>query len=166
MTESKPKTSDEGAQVAIEETAPTVGRVVAVQGGEVIVEVNGVGQRLLARVSASLDFACLERAARERQEAVLIFERSDPARPIILALLRSTAPLVEAILDGPTAQTEKVVHVDAQRVVIDGKDEVVLRCGRASLTLRRDGKVILRGVNIVTHAERVQKIRGGKVQIN
>jgi len=43
---------------------------------------------------------------------------------------------------------------------------VVLRCGKASLTLRRDGKVLLRGVDVVSQADQVHKIRGGKVQIN
>jgi hypothetical protein len=57
-------------------------------------------------------------------------------------------------------------HVDGQRVVIEGRDEVVLRCGKASLTLRRNGQVLLRGINIRTEADEVHKIKGGKVQIN
>jgi len=57
-------------------------------------------------------------------------------------------------------------RVDGRRVVVEGREEVTLRCGKASLTLRADGKVVLRGVNLVSQADQVHKIRGGKVQVN
>ncbi len=57
-------------------------------------------------------------------------------------------------------------HVDGQRVVIEGRDEVVLRCGQASITLRRNGKVVIRGVYVETHAAGVNRIKGGSVQVN
>ena len=144
-----------------------VGRVVAVSAGGVTVDFDGNrGGPVAARVSASIDDAALERAARERQEALLLFEAGDPARPVVLALLRSRTPLIDAVLAGPLPPGEKVARVDGQRVEIEGHEEVVLRCGKASLTLRRDGKVVLRGVNVVSQAEQVHKVRGGKVQIN
>lgn len=143
---------------------PRLGRVVEARPGAVKVEV--AGRAVEARVSAALDDAALERAAREGQEAVLLFEDGDAARPIIVALLRSGTPHIDAVLAALPPAQQKVARVDGKRVEIEGKDEVVLRCGKASLTLQRDGKVVLRGVNVVTQAEQVQKIRGGKVQIN
>lgn len=59
-----------------------------------------------------------------------------------------------------------MARVDGRKVVIEGRDEVVLQCGKATLTLRRDGQVVLRGVNIRTEADEVQRIKGSKVQIN
>lgn len=143
-----------------------VGRVASFRAGEVQVEVPGSAAPVPARVASSLDDASLEAAARERQEAVLLLEGGDPSRPIVVALLRSRTPLVDAILAEPLPDAEKIARVDGRRVVVEGKDEVVLRCGRASLTLQRDGKVVLRGVNVVSQAEQVHKVRGGKVQIN
>jgi hypothetical protein len=143
-----------------------VGRVASFRGGEVRVELAGAPAPAIARVAASLDDAALARAARERQEAVLLLEEGDPARPILVALLRSPTPLVDAILAGPLPDAEKVARVDGRRVVIEGKEEVVLQCGRASLTLRRDGRIVLHGVNVVSQADQVHKVRGGKVQIN
>jgi len=66
---------------------------------------------------------------------------------------RAPAPAVEA-------------RVDGQRVVLEGKDEVVLKCGAASITLKRDGKVILRGAYVETNAKGVNRIKGGSVKIN
>lgn len=142
-----------------------VGRIVSFEGGQVRVQLDGDAPRA-ARVAADLDDARLAEAARERREAVLLFEGGDAARPIVLALLRSATPLVDALLAGPLPRTERVARVDGRRVELEGREEIVLRCGKASLTLRRDGKVVLRGVNVVTQADEVHKVRGRKVQIN
>ena len=56
--------------------------------------------------------------------------------------------------------------VDGKRVVIDAQDEVVIRCGKASITLRRNGRVVIRGTYVETRAEGVNRIKGGSVQIN
>jgi len=56
--------------------------------------------------------------------------------------------------------------VDGKRVVLEGDQEVVLRCGDASITLRRDGKIVLRGAYIETTATGLNRIRGGSVKIN
>lgn len=144
-----------------------VGRVVAFEGGVVRVQLAAGQEPVAARVLTSLDDRTLGAAARERAEAVLMFEEGDPRRPVLLGLLRSATPLVDALLAGPLPAGEPAVaRVDGRRVVVEGKEEVVLQCGKASLTLRRDGKVVLRGVNLVTQADQVHKIRGGKVQIN
>jgi hypothetical protein len=141
--------------------------VVSVNGGEVTVDFDGNRHGPIpARVSAGLEEAALSRAAREKQGALLWFEEGDPARPVVIALLRSSTPLIDAALAEPLPEAEKAARVDGRRVLIEGREEVVLRCGKATLTLRRDGTVVLRGVTIVTQAEGVQRIRGGKVQIN
>ena len=51
-------------------------------------------------------------------------------------------------------------------MVIEGEHEVTLRCGDASITLRRDGKLVLRGAYIETTAKGLNRIRGGSVKIN
>ncbi|MGC3998846.1 MAG: DUF6484 domain-containing protein [Anaeromyxobacter sp.] len=147
--------------------APAVGRVVSFERGVVRVEHAGhTGGPLRARTSAALDDAALQAAAHGQQEALLVFEGGDPARPVVVALLRSETPLTDALLAGPLPRAGKTARLDGKRVELEGQDEVVLRCGKASLTLRRDGKVVLRGVNVVTQADQVHKVRGGKVQIN
>lgn len=152
-------------EVAERIASSRVGRVVAFERGEPRVEWDGLaGAPRAARVSAALDDAALAAAALSRQPALLVFEDGDPERPIVLALLRSASPMLDALLGGAPARTS--ARVDGRRVVLRGEEEIVLECGEASLTLRRDGTVVLKGVNVVSQAKRVQKIRGGKVQIN
>lgn len=146
---------------------PLVGTVTRYERGEVRVDFPGNEQGpLLARVSATLDAPALETAAANRQEALLLFEGGDPGRPVLVSLLRSATPMVDLLLGQPRQQAPDHVRVDGERISIEGKEEVVLRCGKASLTLRRDGKVLLRGVNVVSQADQIHKVRGGKVQIN
>jgi hypothetical protein len=144
-----------------------VGRLVSYSAGLARIDYDGNrAGPLEARVAASLDETRLVAAAREQQQAVLLFDGADPRRPILLALLHSATPHLDAALSAPLPAGQKVARVDGRRVEIEGAEEVVLRCGKASLTLRRDGRVELRGVNVVSQAAQVQKIRGGKVQIN
>lgn len=66
--------------------------------------------------------------------------------------------------EAPAAPVEALV--DGKRVVIDAQDEIVLRCGKASITLRRNGRIVIRGTYVETRAEGVNRIKGGSVQIN
>lgn len=157
---------DRPAEPSARWSSAMVGSIVAFDRGEVRVTFAGTTRPVVARTLTGLDDATLERAAHERAEAVLLFEEGDPSRPLLIGLLRSAAPLLDALLAGPLPAEEKVARIDGARIAIEGKDEVVLQCGKASLTLRRDGKVVLRGVNVITQADQVHKIRGGKVQIN
>lgn len=113
-------------------------------------------------------------------EVALMFEGGDPERPMIMAPIE---PLVSAPpsdsdepLDEPDATgTEKdggdgAMHVEAiadgERVVLEAERELVLRCGKASITLTRAGKIIIRGAYVSSHATGTHRIRGGTVEIN
>lgn len=149
---------------------PRVGWVVGVtEEGSALVDFPGnVSGPLPARSSVTLPPEGLARAAADRQGAILLFEKGDPSLPLLVGLLQtpSNTPLIDAALERSLEDVPKEARVDGRRVVIEGRDEVVLRCGKATLTLCRDGQVLLRGVNIRTEAEEVQRIKGGKVQIN
>jgi hypothetical protein len=148
------------------ESRVVVGTLVAFERGQALVSFSGAPRPVVARALSGLDDETLKQAAEERADALLLFEEGDAARPVLVGTLRSPAPLVEALLAAPLPAEEKVARVDGKRVVIEGKEEVVLQCGKASLTLRKDGRVVLRGVNVISQADQVHKIRGGKVQVN
>jgi hypothetical protein len=86
------------------------------------------------------------------QPVLLVFEDERSHRPVLVGLAPSTAPL-EAVVDG-------------QRVVLEGREEIVLRCGKASITLRRNGRVVVRGTYVESRSEGVNRIKGGTVRIN
>ncbi|MET0341179.1 MAG: hypothetical protein ABW252_09260 [Polyangiales bacterium] len=75
------------------------------------------------------------------------------------------ATMVEATLPSVDDAAREVV-VDGRRVVLEAADEIVLRCGRASIVLRRNGRVQIKGAYVETSSEGVNRIKGGTVQIN
>jgi hypothetical protein len=79
------------------------------------------------------------------------------------AIARSASAPTRVEVGGPSAPD---ALVDGKRVVIEAADEIVLRCGKASITLRRNGRVVIRGVYVETRAEGVNRVKGGSVQIN
>ncbi|MGC3999325.1 MAG: hypothetical protein QM767_18545 [Anaeromyxobacter sp.] len=83
--------------------------------------------------------------------------------PLLDAVL-SPAPEATPAPSTPRPPAEAVV--DGRRVVLEGQDEVVLRCGKASITLRRNGRIVLRGVQVETSASGLQRIKGGRIEIN
>jgi hypothetical protein len=159
-----------------------VGRLAAdsVPGALVVdFEGNTLGP-LAARSVVTLDAAALGQAIALRQLVVLLFENGDPRLPIIVGLvpvdpgaallgqLLAPVPPTLASPPAPVAAPARPVEarVDGRRILLEGQEEVVLRCGEASITLKRDGKLILRGAYVETHAKGVNRIKGGSVKIN
>jgi hypothetical protein len=110
----------------------------------------------------------LEAAAQRRQSVVLVFEGGEPRSPIVRGFIVQTLPAAElpALTEASSPALPEVAQVDGKRVSIEGKDEIVLSCGEASITLRRNGKIILRGTYLESHSEGTNRIKGGAVQVN
>ncbi|WIG99450.1 hypothetical protein KGD87_30440 [Myxococcus sp. SDU36] len=141
-------------------------------GGLLLVDFGGNPEGPLpAKRTLHLTPEMVQHAVATRQSAVLLFENGDPRLPLVIGLEQGAnpTPLLDALLDesnsGPASPPIEAL-VDGQRVVIEGEDEVVLRCGQASITLRRNGKVIIRGVYVETQASGVNRIKGSSVQVN
>ena len=95
------------------------------------------------------------------QDVVLGFELRDPSRPIILGVVRGQS-------DWPLSRApgQVTIEADGQRMVVVADRELVLRCGKASVSLRHDGRVEIRGEEILTQAAGPNRIRGGSVELN
>jgi hypothetical protein len=139
-----------------------VGRfVAATETGEPLVEYPGNPghQPLPALSTVPLSSADLD------QPVVLLFERGDPQRPIILGVL-SKSP-ASSVANLPTESPKAYrVQADQQRLVLSANREIVLQCGEASITLTSAGKVLLRGVYISSRSSGVNRVKGASVQIN
>jgi hypothetical protein len=174
MRDMKRKLATDGTESQVVEPISTmrVGRLVegsAPGALKVEYEGNAAGARS-ARTTVPLDAAAIARAVATNRGVLLLFENGDPALPVIIGLVEETAggALLGELLAGrgnPGAPPAEA-RVDGQRVVLEGKEEVVLRCGEASITLRRDGKVMVRGAYVETQAKGVNRIKGGAVKIN
>jgi hypothetical protein len=90
----------------------------------------------------------------------LVFENGDPQQPIVTGVLRGGG--VSCSLS--PAQVE--LQADGARMVVSAQTQLVLRCGTASITLDKSGRIDIRGATVVTHADGVNRLRGGSVQLN
>ncbi|TWC22850.1 MULTISPECIES: DUF6484 domain-containing protein [unclassified Pseudomonas] len=89
-------------------------------------------------------------------QVALMFEAGDPARPLVIGRIQR--------LEEPA--TPALAHLDGERLEFSAEREIVLRCGKASITLTRAGKVIIRGAYLSSRSSGVNRIKGGSVQIN
>jgi hypothetical protein len=96
---------------------------------------------------------------------ILAFEANDPQRPIILDVLCETLKDAPISVDVNRDDVDDV-RIDGYRVTFDASKEIVLRCGKSSITLTRAGKVLIRGAYLLNRSSGVNRIKGGAVQIN
>ncbi len=98
-------------------------------------------------------------------EVALMFEAGNPAAPIIVGrLLRPAEPSeIEEMEQVPTT-----VQIDGgeETTLVTGKEMIVLRCGRASISLTKAGKILLRGTYISSRSSGMNRIKGGSVHLN
>ena len=53
-----------------------------------------------------------------------------------------------------------------EELLLEAKHSLTLRVGDGSITIREDGKILIKGKDLVSHATRLNRIKGGAVQIN
>ena len=133
---------------------------------------NPSGQPLAAMSTMSIT------AVHAGRNAALLFAKGDPHSPVIMGLIHS--PLHDLIVaydaknhelptEEPSASSAlKVddVTIDGKRIVLEGREEVVIKCGEASITLTKAGKILIRGSYLLNRASGVNRILGGSVQVN
>jgi hypothetical protein len=95
------------------------------------------------------------------RSVVLMFEDGDPRLPIIIGCL---AQQEGAAMEARSAQVE--VDTDGERLLVTAKDQLVLRCGKATITLTKAGKVLIQGTYVSSRSSGVNRIKGGSVQLN
>jgi Domain of unknown function (DUF6484) len=116
---------------------------------------NPVEQAVPARTTASLGHDHIG------AEVALMFEQGDPARPLVMGRI-----LHPEVALGAAGNRRLQATIDDQRLELKAEREIVLRCGKASITLTRAGKILLRGAYIFSRSTGVNKIKGGSVQLN
>ncbi len=112
------------------------------------------------------------------RQVALLFASGDLRRPVVMGFIHNPFDeLLENFTEKGTedaAEESKaghgtaldVVKVDGRQVVIEGQEEIVLRCGESSITLTKAGKIVIRGKYLLSRASGVNRILGGSVQVN
>lgn len=124
------------------------------------------------------------------RQVALLFANGDYGKPVIVGFIHSPLyamlenfavqdyeepncderiPISEPTTEGSRVAGEEnsgFAYVDGEKVLIEGKKEVVLKCGEASITLTRAGKILIRGKYLLNRSSGVNRIMGGSVQVN
>ncbi|CAN7459849.1 MULTISPECIES: DUF6484 domain-containing protein [Pseudomonas] len=90
-------------------------------------------------------------------QVALMFVGGDPAQPLVIGRIQRLPE---------TRKEPAVAHIDGERLEFSAEREIVLRCGKASITLTREGKVLIKGAYLSSRSSGVNRIKGGSVQIN
>ena len=116
--------------------------------------------------------------AESRIPVMLGFIGSRADRPVILGVVQGL-PLPEAQaqqepergeeelapFEGERLIPERAI-VDGHHISLHGREEIELRCGKASITLNKSGRVVIRGTELISYSSGSNRIRGGSVELN
>ena len=92
------------------------------------------------------------------KEAILLFEDADLARPLLVGLVLPPAPVQDACAFD--------VKFDGRSLALSAERDISIRCGEASITLTRAGKVTIKGASLLSKSTGPNRIKGGSIQLN
>lgn len=151
----------EGGQIAQRMDGIVIGRLVGLDGsnGALVDYPGSPGRKSLAALST----VSVARGDSGR-EVALAFQGGDPRKPVLMGFIQHPAR-AQSGAEEPEARSVEVER-DGERLTLVAEREIVLRCGKASITLTRAGKVLIRGKYLLSRSSGVNRIKGGSVQIN
>ncbi len=139
-----------------------IGTVVrARSAGELLVQIV---ERGLPRIVPA-DALCYEDDLTPGVRVAILFRGDEEGRAVVLGPIVSEpggAPAVPRQADRVVDST--IAHGD--RVAIVGEREIVFECGKASLTLHDDGRVRIRGTDVLSRSTGLHRVQGAAVRIN
>lgn len=151
-----------GAAHAPAATAPIIGVVIGEllalgdDGATAFVRHAGQGGSGAIAARAAVDLHGRQIGA----AVVLMFEAGDPSRPVVIGALRGGESIAAEAPDNVE------VDADGRRLVVKARDQLVLRCGAASITLTKAGKVLIEGRYVCSRSTGTNRVKGASIQLN
>lgn len=146
---------------------PCVGRIVGVSESMAILVEWACSGPKEARLLSGISRGELSKPQSLGREALLVFDGGDPERPIIVGLLAEPLEgLIAFEITGHQEDRPECAVIDGKRLTLEAQEEIVLKCGEGSITLRKDGKIVIKGTHLLSRASGPNRIKGGSVQIN
>lgn len=144
-----------------------VGRIVRIdEEGQFLIRHGKSSVAIAARLTSSMQEK-LRKGNPEGREVLLAFENNDPLQPIIVDTMYS---LIGDIAENSAIVVEAKARegeiINGERVSLHAEEVIVLKCGKASITLTSAGKILIKGEYVLSSARGSNKIRGGSIQLN
>jgi hypothetical protein len=81
-------------------------------------------------------------------------------------ILPASAEIPEPVILGRIGTVPAKEKQTPDELVLEAKKNLTIKCGDGSITIRADGKVLIKGQDLVSHAKRSNRVKGGSVSIN
>jgi len=117
------------------------------------------------------------------RQVALLFANGNLKNPVIMGMIHS--PLQEILERFKQSQVEEQieskargrveqesglkvddVRIDGEKITFEAKEKIVLTCGESSIILTKNGKISIRGKNLLNRATGTNQIKGGTIQVN
>ena len=160
-------TNQAAATIQLASPSPCIGRLTGVnEQKEILVEYDGSGPKT-ARLISTLKRSELAMEEFCGREVLLVFDQGDLQRPVIIGLMENALEEMVAFqVPAEEAKEVKDIQVDGKRITIEAETEILLKCGKGSILIRKDGKIIIKGTDLLSRSSGNHRIRGASVSIN
>jgi hypothetical protein len=130
--------------------------------GRLLFVPEGESEPIPVTIGIELSDGVLVRAARRKRRA-LVARTADPTpRWILVGLVRER--VAARARDARPGRLE--VEMDGEKVRLEAQHDIELRCGQASITLRYDGRIEVRGTHILSASRGPNRVKGATVALN
>jgi hypothetical protein len=131
------------------------------QNGSVFIHFKGNPKGpIKARVTAVAADSITQRENDSDLTVLIAFEENDLHQPVVIDVIHDRIEPSQSSITTDRKGLEEV-KIDGETVTFEAKKEIVLRCGKASVTLTKAGKVLIRGAYLLNRSSGVNRIKGG-----
>jgi len=88
----------------------------------------------------------------DNKKVLVVFDNGNINKPVVTGVINSVSN------ENPVKKKDNIVF--------EADQEIVLKCGKSSITLTRAGKVLIRGAYLLSRSSGANRIKGGSVHLN
>jgi len=156
--------------------SPRSGRILSYLGDHRAIVECGGSAPVMARCLATLAGNALADAASRGARISFVAAHGDPNSPIVIGITDDNdlkvpvrnprAPACPSQAHASDNTMEVRIDGEPKQLQVVANEELVLRCGRASITMLRNGQIFIEGTYVETYASETNRIKGAQVRIN
>lgn len=131
-------------------------------GGRPLFLAEGAQASIAVAIGISSPDGVIVRAARRQQRALVARTTDEAPRWVLVGLVRDRVSA--ASRDAKHGRLE--LTVDGEKLKLEAEHDIELRCGQASITLRYDGRIEVRGTHILSASRGPNRVKGATIALN
>lgn len=130
--------------------------------GRVLFAPEGGGAPFAVSIAVPLTDGAVVRAVRRKARALVARTTDATPRWLLVGLVRDR--VAGAARDAKHGRLE--ITVDGEKVRLEAEHDIELKCGQASITLRYDGRIELKGTHILSSSRGPNRVKGATIALN